>query len=133
MLLASATSLYQSVTRIGAVSLQNVTYPTISYNSSSPMFVVLPGGIILQSGTDTINQVPNTMTSQAVSFPKVFLNNVCSVITTLSDNGVGYSYTNIGVMPQSITTSGFTCVSKYVAGSSQSTTTITVYWQAVGY
>ena len=132
LLLASATSLYQSVTRIGAVSLQNVTYQN-TYGIGPPMFVVLPGGIILQSGTVTINQVPNTMTSQAVSFPKVFPNNICSVITTLSDNGVGYSYTNIGVMPQSITTSGFTCVSKYVAGSSQSTTTITVYWQAVGY
>ena len=133
-LLASATNVYQSVTRLGSVSLQTITYPSSSYIIGSPLYLTLPGGIIIQTGTFTMTQVANTRVTQAVVFPKAFPNNTTSVILGLSDTGAGYGNTYNFIMPQLITTTGFLCVMKYVRVSLQySNFLLTIYWQAVGY
>ena len=133
-LLASATNVYQSVTRLGSVSLQTITYPSSSYIIGSPLYLTLPGGIILQTGTFTITNVLYSRVTQAVVFPKAFPNNASSVILGLSDTGPGYGNTYLFIMPQLITTTGFLCVMKYVAGAVQPQVYgVNVYWQAIGY
>lgn len=138
MLLATPSNLYQAVTRIGAISLaassqHAITYPASSYIIGSPAYMTLPGGIILQTGSFNISIVVNAQVSQTVTFPKPFPTVCSSVVLSMNDTGPAAPYTTRGVMPQLITTSNFLCMMKYVAGSSQSANTITIYWQAVGY
>ena len=133
ILLASAINVYQSITRLGAVSLQAITYPKSSYITSPPLYNTLPGGIILQSGTFSITSSPYNRVTQAVVFPKPFPNNTTSVILGLNDTGAGYGNTYNFIMPQFITTTGFSCVMKYIAGAVQYSYSLNVYWQAVGY
>ena len=95
--------------------------------------MTLPGGIILQTGTVSLTTVVNAQVSQTVTFPKPFPNACSSVVLSMNDTGVGGgSYTTNGVMPQLITTTNFLCMMKYIAGSSQTATSVTIYWQAVG-
>jgi hypothetical protein len=138
LLLATPSNLYQAVTRIGAISLaassqQAITYPASSYLVGPPSYMTLPGGIILQTGTVSLTTVVNAQVSQTVTFPKPFPNACSSVVLSMNDTGVGGgSYTTNGVMPQLITTTNFLCMMKYIAGSSQTATSVTIYWQAVG-
>jgi len=137
MLLATPSRLYQAVTRIGAISLaassqQAITYPASSYLVGPPSYVTLPGGIILQTGSFSITTVVNAQTSQTITFPKPFPTACCSVVLSMNDTGPGSGYTTNGVMPQLITTTNFLCMIKYIAGSSQTATSVTIYWQAVG-
>lgn len=138
MLLATPSNLYQAVTRIASISLaassqHAITYPASSYIIGSPAYMTLPGGIILQTGSLSLTIVVNSQVSQTVTFPKPFPTVCSSVVLSMNDTGPAAPYTTRGVMPQLITTTNFLCMMKYVAGSSQSVNTITIYWQAVGY
>jgi hypothetical protein len=139
MLLATPFTLYQSVTRIGAVSLgassqQAITYSPSSYLIGPNSYVLLPGGIILQMGSLVLSVVQHTQVSQTVTFPKPFRTACCSIVLSLEDTGPGAAYTTLGVMPQLITRTNFLCMMKYVAGNSQPAGySTTIRWQAVGY
>jgi hypothetical protein len=139
MLLATPFTLYQSVTRIGAISLGSssqpaITYPPSSYLTGPNSYAVLPGGVILQTGSLVLSIVLHSQVSQTVTFPKPFRTACCSIVLTLEDTGPGAPYTTLGVMPQLITKTNFLCMMKYVAGNSQpGGYSTTVRWQAVGY
>ena len=139
LLLATPNQLYQSVTRIGAISIgslsqQAITFPTTSYNIGSNSYSTLPGGIILQTGLAQLTTVANAQVSSTVTFPKSFPTACCSIVLSVTDTGPGYSNSGIGVMPQLITAGNFLCMMKYFAGGPQAGGyTVNVFWQAIGY
>jgi hypothetical protein len=87
-------------------------------------YTTLPGGVILQWGTKTINF---SGSSTSVSFPLTFPNAAFSVtFACVNNQGNSPSANNIYVRSGTLTTSGFT------ASNSSSGGTTAIFWMAIG-
>ena len=101
------------------------TFPLFGQNSvSSSGYTTLPGGVILQWGTNSIN---SSGSSTPVSFPLAFPNAAFSVtFAAVNNQGNSPSANNIYVKSGTLAPTGFT------ASNSSSGGTIAIFWMAVG-